>query len=108
MNAPLKTPTSSILIAELDTILDQLIAEELESELEDNQKGVISLYYAKEHLHQINPDQDPQVLLQKWVKVLENRYFRLTDEDAGEYGSGRDALGMAISLAENRMELSPA
>ncbi|HSQ42481.1 MAG TPA: hypothetical protein VLM37_09400 [Fibrobacteraceae bacterium] len=80
--------------------------EELEREgdLPDVQWAMISLQYAREALSRVSPQHPPRDFLRHYLQLLENRSNRLTDEDGGEYGSGRDALGMVISQAELLME----
>lgn len=101
MNAPLKNAPTEELVHLLYSLLDRLNHEELESEMEDKQMGLISLYYAREALGQIDPQQyTPQAFLLRYQAILESRYHRLTDEDSGEYGSGRDALSYVITEVE--------
>jgi hypothetical protein len=80
--------------------------EELEHEgdLPDVQWAMVSLQYAREALARVSPDHIPRDFLRHYLQLLENRVHRLTDEDGGEYGSGRDALGMVARQAELLME----
>jgi len=88
------------LIELLGKMIDRQIQIELDGELPDMQWAMISMQYAKESLNNVWSGNTPEDYLRKYVKVLENRYNRIQDEDSGEYGSGRDALGTIIFAVE--------
>lgn len=88
------------LIELLGKMIDRQIQIELDGELPDMQWAMISMQYAKESLNNVWSGNTPEDYLRKYVKVLENRYNRIQDEDSGEYGSGRDALGAIIFAVE--------
>ncbi|NLB62731.1 MAG: hypothetical protein GX801_01315 [Fibrobacter sp.] len=91
------------LISELHGQIDKFIAMELKSTLDDMQLGMASLYSAKNQIDFLDPRIAPIDFLRLWIKAMENRQFRLLDEDAGEYGSGRDALDQVLIYAHQKL-----
>lgn len=92
--------TTAELIEAIRLILDERQAIEEESELPDAGFAQVSLDFARSNLGRLWPGNPPRLFLERYVQILENRFRRLTDEDSGEYGSGRDALGAILTQLE--------
>jgi hypothetical protein len=75
-------------------------AIELEAGMSDVHFASVSFNFARENLDKVWKLNSPEEYLQKYQALLENRYRRLTDEDSGEFGSGRDALGFVLTRVE--------
>lgn len=88
------------LIAQIRHILNERQIIEEDSDLPDAGFALISLDFARMNLERIWPGNPPQQFLDRYIQILENRFRRLTDEDSGEYGSGRDALGAILVRLE--------
>ena len=96
--------TTNELIEEMRSRIKDQFTLELESDLPDVNCAMTSLDYAKHALDKVWSGNSPDEFMRRYIQVLENRFSRLLDEDSGEYGSGRAALGFVIYAAE---ELSP-
>lgn len=99
---PALPATTTELIAQLRDAIRYQSALETEADLPDVQCAMVSLLYAEQAIARIPDFLEPADYLRRYVQLLENRYSRIQAEDAGEYGSGRDALG-AIIEAGNRL-----
>jgi hypothetical protein len=89
-------PSTQNLVAHFKSLIAQQEALEIEADLPDLQCGMVSLLYARQALGNISADLAPADYLRRYAQLLENRYSRIQAEDAGEYGSGRDALAEII------------
>ncbi len=87
---------SEPLVQELLQLIQLQRHEELQSELPDAHFADISLQFAQESLQKVWIGNNPHQFLIHYRQILENRFRRLTDEDSGEFGSGRDALGTLL------------
>lgn len=88
------------LIEAIQGILAERQSIEEDSDLPDAGFALVSLDFARANLSQLWPGNPPRQFLDRYIQILENRYRRLTDEDSGEYGSGRDALGAILTRLE--------
>lgn len=88
------------LISEIRRILTVRQAIEEDSDLPDAGFALVSLDFARTNLDRLWPGNPPRQFLERYIQILENRFRRLTDEDSGEYGSGRDALGAILVSLE--------
>lgn len=96
------------LVAHFKSLIAQQEAREIEADLPDLQCGMVSLLYAQQALGNISADLTPSDYLRRYVQLLENRYSRIQAEDAGEYGSGRDALAEIIEAGYRMLEVGTA
>lgn len=97
---------SESLIEELRQWIQLQRQEELQSDLPDAHFADISLQFAQESLQKVWIGNSPKQFLIHYRQILENRFRRLTDEDSGEFGSGRDALGTLLEkISQKELEL---
>lgn len=92
--------TTTDLVLEIRRIIEECRKLEEDNDLPDSGFALVSLDYADACLDKLWIGNAPKEFLERYVQILENRFRRLTDEDAGEYGSGRDALGNVLSRLE--------
>jgi len=98
-------PESTLeLVGYLRNLIARQATLETEADLPDLQCGMVSLLYAEQALAKVNVEVPPAEYLRRYTQLLENRYSRLQAEDAGEYGSGRDALGAIIEVGAWMLE----
>ncbi len=88
------------LVLEIRHIIEDCRKLEEDNDLPDSGFALVSLDFAEANLDKLWVGNPPKEFLDRYVQILENRFRRLTDEDAGEYGSGRDALGNVLSRLE--------
>jgi len=88
----------------LREIIAQQVTSELDSEMPDMQCALTSLAFANSSLDKFWEHSTAEDFLTRYRQVLENRFRRLTEEDAGEFGSGRDALGVILARVEELQE----
>lgn len=102
-------PTSTQnLVAHFKNLIAQQEAREIEADLPDLQCGMVSLLYAQQALDNVSADLPPDAYLSSYIQLLENRYSRIQAEDAGEYGSGRDALAEIIEAGSRLSKMNAA
>lgn len=92
--------STSEFVSLLRNYLDQQQALEAESDLPDMQFALVSVNFARQSLEKLWQGQPPMDFIHRYKQILENRFRRLTDEDSGEFGSGRDALGTILTHLE--------
>jgi hypothetical protein len=92
--------TTEELASKIKNFLDHQQIIEAESELPDMQFALVSVDFALLSLEKLWQGQSPAEFIFRYKQILENRFRRLTDEDSGEFGSGRDALGKILTYLE--------